>query len=113
MNDPLSRAAFAVSAAEGAAAFDRLAGELADILGIDVGFVAWFADPARSRMRMLAFSLDGRIRKSFTYDLAGTPCAQVVGHQFRCVASGARVEFPTNDLFRNLGIESYAAFPLN
>jgi PAS domain S-box-containing protein len=114
MNDTLSRAALAVSAAEGGGGvFDRLAGDLADILGVAIGFIAVFADPARTQMRMLAFRLDGRMRAPFTYRLEGTPCAAVVGREFRCVQSGARREFPQGDLFAKLGLESYAAYPLN
>src|SRR5688572_20320564 len=113
MNDALSRAALAVSAAEGDGVFDRLAVELADILGVDIGFIAVFADAARSEMRMLAFSVDGKLRKPFAYPLAGTPCAAVVGRQFRCVPEGARKEFPESDLLGKLGLESYAAYPLN
>jgi len=112
MNDALSRAALAISAPE-SGVFDRLAGELADILGVDIGFIAVYNDSARSQMRMLAFHVDGRRREPFTYALEGTPCATVVGRQFRCVAQGAREQFPQDDLFRNLGLESYAAYPLN
>ena len=112
MNDALSRAALAISAPEGGV-FDRLAGELAGILGVDIGFIAVYNDSARSQMRMLAFHVDGRRREPFTYALEGTPCASVVGSQFRCVAQGAREEFPRDDLFRKLGLESYAAYPLN
>ncbi|HEV3010782.1 MAG TPA: PAS domain S-box protein [Burkholderiales bacterium] len=113
MNDALSRAALAVSAAEGSGVFDRLAGELADILGVDIGFIAVFADPARTQMRMLAFSRDRRIRAPFTYPLEGTPCAAVVGREFHCLPAGARKEFPRNDLLGKHGLESYAAYPLN
>ena len=113
MNDPLSRAAIAVSAAEQGGIFETLARELAGILGVAIGFIAVFADDARAHMRMLAFSLDGRVREPFTYRLEGTPCASVVGRQFRCVAAGARREFPHDDLFVKLGLESYAAYPLN
>jgi PAS domain S-box-containing protein len=112
MNDALSRAAAAISAPE-SGVFERLSGELADILGVDVGFIAVYDDSARAQMRMLAYHVDGRRREPFTYALAGTPCATVVGRQFRCVAQGAREEFPRDDLFRRLGIEAYAAYPLN
>ena len=61
---------------------------------------------------MLAFCLDGRMRPPFSYPLQGTPCAQVVGRQFLCLPAGARREFPDNDLFRKLQIDSYAAYPL-
>ena len=90
MDDTLRRAALAVSAAEGGEVYERLAGELADILGVAIAFIAVFADPGRSKMRMLAFRLDGKLRAPFTYALEGSPCATVVGRQFRCVPSGAR-----------------------
>jgi PAS domain S-box-containing protein len=113
MSDALSRAALAVSSADGSGVFDRLAAGLAEILRVDVGFIAVFADAARTQMRMLAFSLDGRMRPPFNYALEGTPCAAVVGRQFRFFGSGARKEFPRNDLFAKLGLESYAALPLS
>src|SRR6185295_755376 len=114
MDDSLRRAALAASAAEGGGVFDRLAGDLAGILGVAVGFIAVFDDAERSRMRMLAFHLDGRLRKPFTYELEGSPCARVVGKEFHCVPSGARRQFPREgDLFARLGLDSYAAFPLN
>src|SRR5262245_24691678 len=113
MADSLRRAALPVPAAESGGVFERLASALADILGVAVGFVAVFDDPARTRMRMLAFRLDGRMRTPFTYALEGTPCATVVGSEFRAVASGARREFPQDDLFARLEVESYAAYPLN
>ena len=111
--DALSRAALAISSAEGASVFERLSSELADILRVDVGFIAVFADEARAEMRMLAFCLDGRMRTPFNYALPGSPCAKVVGHQFQCLPEGARREFPDSDLFRKLQIDSYAAHPLN
>ena len=77
MKEALSRAALAVSSAEGGAVFNRLAGDVSKILGVDVGFIAVFADPALLEMRILAFSLDGRARKPVTYRLEGTPCAAV------------------------------------
>jgi PAS domain S-box-containing protein len=113
MNDALSRAALAVSAPEGRGVFERLTGELADILGVDISFIAVFDDSARTQMRMLAYHVDGRPRAPFTYALEGTPCAAVVGRQFHCVERGARDEFPKDDLFRKLSLESYAAYPLN
>ena len=112
-HDALSRAALAISSAEGASVFERLSSELADILRVDVGFIAVFADEARAEMRMLAFCLDGRMRTPFNYALPGSPCAKVVGHQFQCLPEGARREFPHSDLFRKLEIDSYAAHPLN
>jgi len=113
MDDSLRRAALAVSAAEGSGTYERLAGDLAGILGVAVAFVAVFDNPERSRMRMLAFHLDGRLREPFAYELEGSPCAQVVGREFHCVPSGARQKFPHDELFAKLGLDSYAAYPVN
>jgi PAS domain S-box-containing protein len=111
--DALRRAALAVCSGEGPDVFETLARSAAQILGVDVGFVASFADERRTHMQMLAFHLDGSLRKPFTYRLEGTPCALVVGHEFRFLASGARDAFPADDMFARLGLESYAAYPVN
>jgi PAS domain S-box-containing protein len=111
--EALRAAALAVSGAEGAEVFEGLAARLAEILRVDLGFIARFADGSRSHMRMLAFHLDGRLRRPFTYALEGTPCAEVVGREFRFVALGASAQFSGDDMFAKLGLESYAAYPLN
>src|SRR6186997_3247941 len=77
--DALSRAALAISSAEGAGVFDRLSSELADILRVDVGFIAVFADEARAEMRMLAFCLDGRMRAPSTMRCPARPAPRSSG----------------------------------
>ncbi|HYG56168.1 MAG TPA: PAS domain S-box protein [Burkholderiales bacterium] len=111
--EALRRAAIAISESEGGEVLGHLAGSVASILGADIGFISVFDDAERSQMRMLAFHLDGRARKPFTYPLKGTPCALVVGRNFHCLPANARQEFPSNDLFRSAGMDSYAAYPLN
>ena len=56
--------------------------------------------------------LDGRARRSFVYDLAGTPCENVVGRAFELIESGVRERFPGDNLMTQLGFDSYAAYPL-
>ncbi len=107
------RAAQAVSHAGGPELFAHLMHELANTLGMATAFVAVFADESRSRMRMLAAVLDGKLLRDFDYALAGTPCAQVVGHDFRHVERGVATQFPQGSLFGAKGMDAYAAFPLN
>jgi PAS domain S-box-containing protein len=111
--DALRAAALAVSGAGGDAVFGDLAQFLARILGVDATMISIFAGPERRRMRTLATCLDGRLLKSFEYDLEGTPCAGVVGREFRYVKSGGQAQFTADTLFRAKGIDSYAAYSLN
>jgi len=113
LEDALRGAALAVSSAEGEAVFRELVRYLATMLDVDAAFIAVHADPGRTRMRTLASWLDGRHLREFEYDLEGSPCAAVVGREFRFSPAGVNGEFPAGTLFRNIGIDSYAALPLN
>ena len=54
------------------------------------------------------FDLDGRPLRDFSYAVAGSPCAGVVGHAFRYVAAGvaADVQMPCQDIMVRLGTVS-------
>jgi PAS domain S-box-containing protein len=110
--DALTKAALAVSSAEGATVFQELVRYLATILEVDAAFIALPCpdDPARS-MQTNAFFFDGEIRENFTYLLAGTPCETVVDRAFRIYPTGVREEFPGESDFD--GFESYAGYPLH
>jgi PAS domain S-box-containing protein len=109
----LRRAALAVAQPSGPALFENLVREAAAGLGVAVVFIAVFEDAARTRMRTLATWLDGKLLRNFDYPLAGSPCAQVVGREFRYVAGGLQGTFPDGSLFGAKGMDAYAAFPLN
>jgi PAS domain S-box-containing protein len=111
--EALRTAATAVSTDGGDAIFRDLTVAIARILDVDVAFISVFVDERRTRMRTLAALLDGKLLRNFEYELAGTPCAQVVGRAFRMVEQGVRTEFPPNTLFGAKGMDSYAAYPLN
>jgi PAS domain S-box-containing protein len=107
------RAALAVSSVGGPQVFEELVRSLAAILTVDVAFVAVFRDDDPTRMRTLATWLDGKLLRNFDYALAGSPCASVVGREFRYVASGVNGEFKPDTIFAAKGMDSYAAYPLN
>ena len=109
----LHAAALAVSGSGGQAVFDELVRFLSDILHVDAAMISIFADADRAHMRTLAACLDGRLLRSFEYELVNTPCATVIGREFRFVGSGALDEFAAGGLFSAKGMDSYAAASLN
>src|SRR5262245_41385555 len=111
--EALHRAALAVSSAGGPQVFEGLARALAEALDVDAVMIAVFTGEDRARMRTLATWLDGRSLRSFEYDLAKTPCAGVVGREFRFVGQGVQPEFAPGTMFQSLGFDSYAAYALN
>lgn len=109
----LREAALAVSGAEGPDIFDQLVRSLATILKTDVASISVFADASGKRMRTVALFLDGQIAPSMEYPLADTPCADVVGREFRYYSAQVRSRFPADSMAAGLGMESYAGYPLN
>src|SRR5271169_3595463 len=57
--------------------FQSLVRHLATAIGVEYAFVAEFAGK-RTRVRTLAYWEKGQIRANVEYDLAGTPCEDVV-----------------------------------
>ena len=108
----LHRVALAAARPTSPTLFDDLVREMAESLGASAGLVAVFTDETQARVRTAASLLDGRRLPPFEYAIAGTPCEQVVGSEFRHVISGLADEFQESSLFAAKGMDSYAAFPL-
>ena len=109
----LRRVALAVAHPGGPSLFEDLVRELAAALDVPVVFVAEFTDDECTTLRTLAARMDGKALRTFDYATAGSPCALLVGHEFRYVARGMASMFPPNSMFGAKGMDSYAAFPLN
>jgi PAS domain S-box-containing protein len=107
--EALVHAALAVSRAAGPAMFADLVGDLAATLRTDAAFVAVFTDQTWERMSTLAAVLDGRPLANYTFVVATSPCAGVVGRDFRYVAQGVSSEFRPGSLYLAEGMDSYAA----
>jgi PAS domain S-box-containing protein len=112
-SEALRAAALAVSGAGGEAVFGELVQVLVRILGVEAAMISIFADGDRSRMRTLATWLDGRLLESFEYELARTPCAGVIGREFRYVGSSAAAEFAPGTMFHEKAMDAYSAYSLN
>jgi PAS domain S-box-containing protein len=111
--DALRRAALAVSGAGGEAVFENLAAQLADILGVGAALISVFSGPDRRHMRTLAALMDGKLLQPFEYDVARSPCARMVGREFRYAREGIGHEFDPDSIFAAKGFDSYAAYTVN
>jgi hypothetical protein len=84
---------------------------LAAGLGVSYAFVAEFAG-VNTPVRTLAYWALDRIGENFEFDLAGTPCEDVVRGSLCHHPYGVSLDFPHDRRLRDLGIESYLGVPL-
>jgi formate hydrogenlyase transcriptional activator len=96
---------------KGEAFFESLVRHLAPILGVNHAFVAEFADDVK-RVRTLANWGHGEILPNLEYELAGTPCEDVVRGGLCHHPLGVHAKFPLDRDLTDLGIESYLGVPL-
>ena len=74
-------------------------------------FVAEFA-ASNTRVRTIAYYGNGRILENVEWDLAGTPCEDVVKGNFCHYPTGVSDSFPTDAALVEMGIDSYRGVPL-
>ena len=91
--------------------FQSLVRHLATAIGVEYAFVAEFVDQ-RTRVRTLAYWGKEQILANVEYDLAGTPCEDVVRGGLCHHPSGVKERFPSDELLVTMGIESYLGVPL-
>src|ERR1700722_10907379 len=90
--------------------FRSLAQNLAKGVGTRYAFVAEFA--GRTRARTLALWFRDRIIDNTEWDLAGTPCEDVVRGNLCHHPLGVKDKFPDDKALMEWGIESYLGVPL-
>jgi PAS domain S-box-containing protein len=91
--------------------FQSLVRHLAKAIEVEYAFVAEFAGQ-RTRVRTLAYWGKGHIRENVEFDLAGTPCEDVVRVGLCHHPRGVRENFPGDQDLVDLAIESYLGVPL-
>jgi formate hydrogenlyase transcriptional activator len=80
-------------------------------LKVSYAFVAEFAD-VNTRVRTLAYWARERSADNIEYDLAGTPCEEVLHGTLCHHPAGVSRKFPDDKFLAELGIESYLGVPL-
>jgi PAS domain S-box-containing protein len=97
--------------ASGVEFFETLVRHLASALHTRYAFVAEFAG-SNTRVRTIAYYGNGQIIENEEWDLAGTPCADVVKGNLCHHPRGVSQSFPTDAALVEMEIESYRGVPL-
>jgi PAS domain S-box-containing protein len=109
----LRRLALAATQPAGPHLFQDLVDEVARALEVEVALVAILADADCTRMRTLAAVMGGRPAPPVEYALAESPCVEVVGKGYCFMARGVAARFKADAMVAKLGLDAYAAFPMN
>jgi PAS domain S-box-containing protein len=91
--------------------FQSLVRHLAAAVGVNYAFVAEFAD-VNTRVRTLAYWFRDHFHENIEFDLAGTPCEEVVRGKLCHHPQGMKNLFPDDQGLIDLDIESYLGVPL-
>lgn len=105
----VSRLAAGVAGETGDAFFRSLVKYLARSLGLEWAFVGELADGS---VQTIAVFDHGEYAENFRYDLAGTPCADVIGYRLCCHPEGVAEQFPESKMLQETKAESYVGAPL-
>jgi PAS domain S-box-containing protein len=109
----LRRVALGISAASGPEVFELTVASIADVLGVDLAFIAAFEQgPETPHLCTLAMCEGGRVGGSMSYALAGTPCEQVLARGFEYFSETAADRFRADPMLQEAGYVSYAGYPL-
>lgn len=86
---------------------------LAKILDVEYALIAVLADETGTQAQFLAFSGDDELGDVLQFDLAGTPCGQVVLKQDIChYPHSLQSRFPENPYLVSLNAHSYIGIPI-
>jgi PAS domain S-box-containing protein len=101
------------AAATGSAFFQSLVQRLAQLASARYAFVAEYLDSEPPHSQTLAFWTQDKFSDNFSYDLAGTPCANILDTNSRCFyPCNVQQLFPDDPYLPQLNIQSYWGMPL-
>ncbi len=105
------KVAQAVSTAAGEEFFDLLTRSMVEALGADGGGIGKL-DPDGTSIHSLSFYLDGCRMGPLSYQLAGTPCENVIAGDLCVYPRNTRNLFPADPTLIEFDVEGYAGIPL-
>ncbi|MGB7932967.1 MAG: ATP-binding protein [Gammaproteobacteria bacterium] len=108
----LRNVALGVSGATDRDIFQVIVRYLAETLGVDFAYIGELSCGPPERINTLAVYMDGVITGNTAYDLANTPCDNVVGKQFYFVPHDVQALYPGDNMLSQMNFEGYAAYPL-
>ncbi len=86
--------------------------ELAKVYGARFAFIGLFADEAQTSIQTQKVWAGKMFVDNFTYDLEGTPCADIINHEVELVETHAAQKYPDDSLLSQMGVDSYFGSPL-
>ncbi|MGH8003559.1 MAG: PAS domain S-box protein, partial [Limisphaerales bacterium] len=101
-----------ISSSTGINFFRSLVRHLASALGVKYALVGELVGEKQDRVRTIAAWCGEGFGENFDYELAGTPCENVVGKTMCSYPKGIRQAFPKDRLLVEMGAESYLGTPL-
>lgn len=81
-------------------------------LHVKCALVSVVDEKSLERARTVAVVLDGERQPNFVYDLAGTPCANVVGERACFYPGNVAALFPDDKILADMGAQAYWGAPL-
>lgn len=111
-DDVLSATAVGVSAATGQEFYQLLALHLADSLGCEYSEVGILPSDRPNHVRTLALVSHGKLLDNIDYDLAHTPCSNVLQREMCLYPSRVQQAFPRDQWLADWEVDSYAGTPL-
>lgn len=91
--------------------FQQITSHLAINIGVDYAFIGEIL-PDGENINVIGGYAMGNTMPSFTYNLANTPCENVIGKKMCAYPSGIQILFPDDILLKQMQIEGYVGFPL-
>lgn len=110
--DKILNIAQGVSATTGEEFFRSVIKHIAETLEGNYVFVGELIDAQPTRARVVALFREGEYGDSFEYDLADTPCENVIASRLCSYPNGVQEQFPKDQMLIDLGIEGYVGTPL-
>jgi PAS domain S-box-containing protein len=112
-DEALRRVALGIAAASGPEVFELTVASLAELLGVDLAFVAALKNDGEAPLlSTLAMCKEGQVGGSLDYPVSGTPCAQVLARGFEYFSGCAAEMFSGDPMLKAQGYVSYAGYPL-
>jgi PAS domain S-box-containing protein len=101
-----------VSAETGEIFFQSLVRHLAQMLEVDYALVGELTDPREENVETVAVWAHNHIVDNFTYELANTPCQNVVGQTLCSYPEKVQKQFPLDHMLQEMNVASYVGVPL-
>ena len=85
---------------------------LAETLGVDFAFIGSLKKENPVRVKAISFWNKDKYKKPFEYDLAGSPCEEVINKSQKFIPQNVTALYPEDTGLVKLGVESYFGTPI-